>query len=263
ALADRPHAAAQWRRAHRLLSRWLAVAPTLPVHDLLDHIVYTGELKRRYAERVPEANREQALANLDAFLKLALDLDGGRYPSLPKFMAELRAIRQGDEEESPDEGVQGDAAEAPDAIDAELASEGLDAVQILTVHASKGLEAPFVVLLDSHHSDTRADTAGILIDWPPGAEAPAHFSAFGKAAERGRARDPLFAQEATLAERENWNLLYVAMTRARQALIVSGVANKRDGAAAQAVDEGDVPDVDGSASWYTLLATAGAATPAP
>lgn len=53
------------------------------------------------------------------------------------------------------------------------------------------------------------------------------------------------------------------MTRARQALIVSGVANKRDGAAAQAVDEGDVPDVDGSASWYTLLATAGAATPAP
>ncbi len=263
ALAGQPHAAARLRHAHRLLSRWLAVAPTLPVHDLLDHIVYTGELKRRYAERVPDASREQALANLDAFLKLALDLDGGRYPSLPKFMTELRAIRQGDEEESPDEGVQGDAAEAPDAIDAELASEGLDAVQILTVHASKGLEAPFVVLLDSHHSDTRADTAGILIDWLPGAEAPAHFSAFGKTAERGRARDPLFTQEAALAERENWNLLYVAMTRARQALIVSGVANKRDGAAAQAVDEGDVPEVDGSASWYTLLATAGVATPAP
>ncbi|NMG73068.1 hypothetical protein, partial [Parazoarcus communis] len=137
--------------------------------------VYTGELKRRYAERAPAANRDQVLANLDAFLKLALDLDGGRYPSLPKFMAELRAIRQGDEDESPDEGMQGDT-EAPDAIDAEVANEGLDAVQILTVHASKGLEAPFVVLLDSHHSDARVDTAGILIDWPPGAQAPAHFS---------------------------------------------------------------------------------------
>jgi ATP-dependent helicase/nuclease subunit A len=263
ALAGQADAAPTLRHAHRMLARWLAVAPTLPVHDLLDHIVYTGELKRRYAERAPAANRDQALANLDAFLKLALDLDGGRYPSLPKFMAELRAIRQGDEDESPDEGMQGDAAEAPDAIDTELASEGLDAVQILTVHASKGLEAPFVVLLDSHHSDTRADSAGILIDWPPGAEAPTHFSAFGKTAERGRARDPLFAQETNLAERENWNLLYVAMTRARQALIVSGVANKRDSAAAQSVDEGDAPEVDGTASWYTLLATAGVAVPAP
>lgn len=263
ALAARPETAPALLHAHRMLARWLAVAPTLPVHDLLDHIVYTGELKRRYAERAPAANRDQVLANLDAFLKLALDLDGGRYPSLPKFMAELRAIRQGDDEESPDEGVQGDAAEAPDAIDAEVASEGLDAVQILTVHASKGLEAPFVVLLDSHHSDTRPDTAGILIDWPPGADAPTHFSAFGKTAERGRARDPLFEQENALAQRENWNLLYVAMTRARQGLIVSGVANKRDATAAQSVDEGDVPDVDGTASWYTLLATAGVASPAP
>jgi len=262
-VAGQADAAAALHHAHRMLSRWLAVAPTLPVHDLLDHVVYTGELKRRYAERAPAANREQVLANLDAFLKLALDLDGGRYPSLPKFMAELRAIRQGDEDESPDEGVQGDAGEAPDAIDAEVASEGLDAVQILTVHASKGLEAPFVVLLDSHHSDTRADSAGILIDWPPGAEAPAHFSAFGKTSERGRARDPLFQQENALAERENWNLLYVAMTRARQALIVSGVANKRDATAAQSVDEGDAPEVDGTASWYTLLATAGVASPAP
>ena len=262
-LAQQAETAPALRHAHRMLSRWLAVAPTLPVHDLLDHIVYTGELKRSYAECAPAANREQVLANLDAFLKLALDLDGGRYPSLPKFMAELRAIRQGDEDESPDEGMQSDAAEAPDAIDAELAGEGLDAAQILTVHASKGLEAPFVVLLDTHHSDTRADSAGILIDWPPGAEAPTHFSAFGKTAERGRARDPLFKQEESLAERENWNLLYVAMTRARQALIVSGVANKRDASAAQATDEGDVPDVDGTASWYTLLATAGVASPAP
>jgi len=262
ALSNQADAAPVLRHAHRMLARWLAVAPTLPVHDLLDHIVYTGELKRRYAERAPAANRDQVLANLDAFLKLALDLDGGRYPSLPKFMAELRAIRQGDEDESPDEGTQADA-EAPDAIDAEVASEGLDTVQILTVHASKGLEAPFVVLLDTHHSDTRADSAGILIDWPPGADAPTHFSAFGKTSERGRARDPLFAQENALAERENWNLLYVAMTRARQALIVSGVANKRDATAAQSVDEGDVPDVDGAASWYTLLATAGVASPAP
>ncbi|WP_199027039.1 exodeoxyribonuclease V subunit beta [Ralstonia sp. ASV6] len=262
-LAQQAETVPALRHAHRMLSRWLAVAPTLPVHDLLDHIVYTGELKRRYAECAPAANCEQVLANLDAFLKLALDLDGGRYPSLPKFMAELRAIRQGDEDESPDEGMQSDAAETPDAIDAELASEGLDVAQILTVHASKGLEAPFVVLLDTHHSDTRADSAGILIDWPPGAEAPAHFSAFGKTAERGRARDPLFKQEDDLAARENWNLLYVAMTRARQALIVSGVANKRDASAAQATDEGDVPEVDGDASWYTLLATAGVASPAP
>lgn len=233
------------------LRGWLAIAPQRPVHDLIDHIYHSGEVRRRYAEAAPASIREQVLANLDAFLKLSLDLDGGRYPSLPKFIDELHEIRRGDETESPDEGGMSDDPEqdAADAAD----GQGLDAVHILTVHAAKGLEAPFVVLLDANHSEPAADRSGILVDWPPQAQVPRHFSAYGKRSERGRARAPLFETEAALAERENWNLLYVAMTRAQQGLLVSGVK----GRAARAAEEGNDAEIAGS--WYVRLQAAGVA----
>ncbi len=60
------------------LRHWLRLAPHQPVHDLIDQIFHGGEVRRRYAEAAPPDIREQVLANLDAFLKLSLDLDGGR-----------------------------------------------------------------------------------------------------------------------------------------------------------------------------------------
>jgi ATP-dependent helicase/nuclease subunit A len=232
------------------LRHWLRLAPHQPVHDLIDQIFHGGEVRRRYAEAAPPDIREQVLANLDAFLKLSLDLDGGRYPSLPKFIDELQEIRRGDEQESPDEGGMADDAEPADEDSTEA---GLDAVHILTVHAAKGLEAPFVVLLDANHSDPAPDRGGILIDWSPESRVPRHFSAYGKRSERGLARAPLFEAEAALGERENWNLLYVAMTRAQQGLLVSGVRGRASrNAEAEAGSE-----IAGS--WYVRLQAAGVA----
>lgn len=233
------------------LRAWLALAPHKPVHDLIDRIYHEGEIRRRYAESAPTAIREQVLANLDAFLKLSLDLDGGRYPSLPKFIDELQEIRRGDEDESPDEGGMGESVEEGEAEPETDGDSQLDAVHILTVHAAKGLEAPFVVLLDANHSDPAPDRGGILVDWPPSSRVPAHFSAYGKRAERGLARQPMFDAETALAERENWNLLYVAMTRARQGLLVSGVK----GRASKESKEGANTEIAGS--WYVRLAAAG------
>ncbi|UZN48722.1 UvrD-helicase domain-containing protein [Cupriavidus cauae] len=253
------HASAALREGLARLRGWLEIAPHRPVHDLIDHIYHTGEVRRRYAQAAPAEIREQVLANLDAFLKLSLDLDGGRYPSLPKFIDELQAIRRGDEDESPDEGGMGDAAEA-EADEPEGADDSngtLDAVRILTVHAAKGLEAPFVVLLDTNHSEPAADRAGILIDWPPSAAAPVHFSAYGKRSERGLARAARFDEQAALAERENWNLLYVAMTRARQGLIVSGIQRNGKGAG-----DGE-PGSEIAGSWYVRLQVADVGEPVP
>lgn len=245
-----PHTSDALQGGIARLKAWLALAPHKPVHDLIDHIYHQGEVRRRYAESAPSAIREQVLANLDAFLKLSLDLDGGRYPSLPKFIDELQEIRRGDEDESPDEGGMGEGAEDAEAEPDDAGDSQLDAVHILTVHAAKGLEAPFVVLLDANHSDPAADRGGILVDWPPASPEPRHFSAYGKRSERGLARAPMFEAEVALADRENWNLLYVAMTRAQQGLLVSGVKGR-----ASRKEESNGAEIAGS--WYVRLAAAG------
>lgn len=106
-------------------------------------------------------------------------------------MTELHVIRQGDEDGSPDEGMQGDT-ETPDVTNIGAVNEDLDAVQILTVHAFRELEASFVVLLDNYRNDAYVDTAEILVDRLSGAQVPTHFSAFGKTSRYGLVREPLF-----------------------------------------------------------------------
>ena len=215
-------------RAVQLLSQWLEAAPHYPVHDLLDLILHQGQLVARYAQSVAPAMRTQALGNIEAFVELALNLDAGRYPSLPKFIDALRVLQRHAESDAPDEA----------SIDA-----AADAVRILTVHSAKGLEAPVVVMLDTNHSDPANDNVGILCDWPQDEDAPTHFSAFGRKSERGLARDRWFDAEEGFKQQEDWNLLYVAITRAKQLLIVSGVASTR-GALEGGVQEG---------SWYHRL----------
>ncbi len=196
-------------RAMRLLTHWRARIGTLPVHDLLDHIYFEGDLEARYAAAAPVAMRPQIAANLRAFMQLALTQDGGRYPTLAGFIRELASLVD-DADAAPGEG---------------LAADGENAVRLLTIHGAKGLEAPIVWLLGgSDH--VRGDSYGVLAPWPPQAPRPAHFSLFGKQDEHGAWREPWFTEETELTQRESDNLLYVALTRAEQALIVSGAADK-------------------------------------
>jgi ATP-dependent helicase/nuclease subunit A len=196
-------------RAARLLDSWRARIGTLPVHDLLDHLYFESDLEARYAAAAPAAMRPQIAANLRAFMQLALTQDGGRYPTLAGFIRELASLTD-DADAAPGEG---------------LAADGENAVRLLTIHGAKGLESPVVWLLGgSDHA--RGDSYGVLAPWPPTAPRPDHFSLFGKQDERGGWREPWFSEEATLSQRESDNLLYVALTRAEQGLIVSGAADK-------------------------------------
>ncbi|MBI3283845.1 MAG: UvrD-helicase domain-containing protein [Burkholderiales bacterium] len=200
------------QRAAQLLQRWMQAAHDLPVHDLLDQILHQGEVLQRYAQCASSAQRAQAIGNIHAFTELALNMDAGRYPSLPKFIAALSALQRAGDSDAPDES----------AVDS-----GADALRILTIHSAKGLEARIVVMLDANHSEAMKDRVGILCQWPLQAGEQRHFSVFGKKDQRGAARDALFAQEEQQAAQENWNLLYVAVTRAKQLLMVSGVAGGR------------------------------------
>lgn len=226
------------QRAQELLTQWLQLAPQLPVHDLLDHILHQGQVPARYAQSVPSMVRGQVLANIAAFTELSLNMDAGRYPSLPKFIAALQRLQEVAGHDAPDEAD----------IDATL-----DAVRIMTIHGAKGLEASVVVMLDTNHSEAASENLGILCEWPQDAQAPRHFSAFGKKDERGVARDALFSAEEILKQQEDWNLLYVAATRTRHLLLISGVAAKKN------------CDVEGVANgcWYQKFITLEATQPAP
>ncbi|MGE5321050.1 MAG: UvrD-helicase domain-containing protein, partial [Hyphomicrobiaceae bacterium] len=208
-LAGQPDCPPPLARAAQLLTRWRSHCGTLPVHDLLDRVYFEGNLEARYAAAVPEAMRPQVAANLRAFMQLALTQDAGRYPTLAGFIRELASLID-DADAAPGEG---------------LAADGEDAVRLLTIHGAKGLEAPIVWLLGGSDHQKGA-SYGVLAPWPPEAARPVHFSLFGRHDAHGAGRQPWFEEETALAQRESDNLLYVALTRAEQALIVSGDAAK-------------------------------------
>ena len=196
-------------RAHVWWSRWRELSAHLPVHDVLAAIFDEADVLARYRANVPELMWPAVRANLEAFIRLSLESDGGRYPSLTRFNDELKRLRTASEE-SPDEGMI-------------AAAEAGGRVRILTIHAAKGLEAPLVWLIDANAGSSGKDGFDVLLDWPPEAHAPRHFSVFGNKASRGHRREHLFEQEQRAAEREELNLLYVAITRARQYFFVSGI----------------------------------------
>ena len=208
--ADAP---AHVARAAALLANWRAQAGSLPVHDLLDRIFHQGDIPARYGQAVAERLKTTVLANLDGFLNLSLALSGGRYPSLPRFLDELRQLRDKAGQDGPDEPPSADG----------------DAVRMSTIHGAKGLEAPVVFLIKADQASGSDAHSGVAMDWPPEADQPTHFSLYGSSDWRGPGRDGLFEREKAQAERERLNLLYVAMTRARQALFISGVDDGKAG----------------------------------
>ena len=174
------------------------------MHDLLDRIYFEGEIVARTRAVVPPAAWPSVVANLDAFIAASLQLDAARYPSLPRFIDELARLADADDE-APDEGV----------IEADVGEVALGRVRIMTIHGAKGLEAPAVWLIDAHSTQTPADTYRVLLDWPPQDDRPTHLSFAGRKDALGVSRMEMLAAEAEAAEREDLNLLYVALTTGR------------------------------------------------
>lgn len=198
-------------RAARQLAHWQEFAGKLPIHDLLDRIFSEANVIARYHAAFPAHLRSRAEANLVRFLELALEIDSGRYPSLSNFLARLSELRN-DSNEAPDE--------AP-------VSGGAERVRILTIHAAKGLEAPVVFLADSAAATAADKPFRALVDWPAGETRPHGFLLVGKQGQQPPLVRESLEREKREELRESANLLYVALTRARQLLYVSGVTPRR------------------------------------
>ncbi len=219
-LQDAPSKCLQ--NAAKLLQDWLALAGRLPVHDLLDRIYAQGRVMEVYAATAPPLMRAKVLANLEAFLHLALDIHGGRYPSLSRMIDELARLNQGDDEESPDEG-ESNALELEGVEDEIFDEQDQGVIRIMSIHAAKGLEAPFVFLMHANSVNRKQDPIGVMVDWPPASPAPNLVCAYDQSIAQGSIASAL-EEEKKIAELEKWNVLYVAMTRAKQYFVASGSA---------------------------------------
>ncbi|MBQ0932908.1 UvrD-helicase domain-containing protein [Ideonella alba] len=207
-LAARGEAPPSLARAAPLLARWADLARQLPPHDLLDRIVDEGELMGRMLRAVPPERRGPARAVIEGLVAAALSLDGGRYATPYGF---VRALRR----QSPTVPALAQA----------------DAVQLLTVHGAKGLEAEVVFLLDTDPQARRPDPGALLVDWPVDQDHPARVAFVASAARRAPSLDALQADEDTQQAREELNSLYVALTRARTRLVLSAVVPHHAGPA--------------------------------
>jgi len=119
-------------------------------------------------------------------------------------------------------------------IKRELEGAG-EALRIMTVHGSKGLEAPVVFLPDTTDGPELSPTAGLFLDGSSVALATTG------AGEDDPFTKALRARHEERARAEHWRLLYVAMTRARDRVIVCGHGRGRGAGIAEAD------------SWHSLV----------
>ena len=200
------HWSSALQHAAKCLKQWHQNIGILPIHDLLDSIYHQADIFSQYHTSVPSHFRNRVKSNLTQFLSLALDIDSGRYPSLGRFIAKLHSLMQNDA--SPDEVAEGN-------------DDG--AVKILTIHASKGLEAPVVFLADAADKNReKSKSYSTLVDWPEEERKPTHFLLCPRKDKQVNLVSQLLQEQARKELVENANLLYVALTRARQFLFISG-----------------------------------------
>jgi ATP-dependent helicase/nuclease subunit A len=191
----------QWGEAARFFHWAIGLADARAPFDfyarVLSRLDDAGRsIKRRFLGRL---GREAEDA-IDAFLAEALAAEQRGVIELERFIHEMAAseIEVKREQEDPERQGEGE-------------------VRVMTVHGAKGLEAPVVILPDTTTRATAlggpllsADGGGFL--WAPRKAEDCPASAAARAARE------------LAAEHESLRLLYVALTRARDRLIVCGVS---------------------------------------
>jgi ATP-dependent helicase/nuclease subunit A len=188
------------------LQKYQALFATLPPHDALAAVYHHADVLARFMAAAPAPQRESVAANLLALLAAALDVDGGRF--LTPY-AWVRALKAG-------------SVRAPSAT---ALAPGKDskssAVQLLTVHGAKGLEAHTVLLLDANAQAEKSRSMDVLIDWPASQAAPTTFAFLASESTPPVCVKVALEHEQTARAREETNALYVAMTRAQHTLALS------------------------------------------
>lgn len=202
---------AAYDEAVRILTDLLARADTIPPYEFFARLLGPLGGRRKLLERLgADANDP-----IDEFLSLAQLYERTHPPGLQGFLHWL--------------------ASAQTQIKRDL-EQGAGVVRVMTVHGAKGLEAPIVYMPDT-------------CSMPDGKQAPKFIPVAGEnlfvwpvRKDRDDQKTAAMREQAALAQaREYRRLLYVAMTRAKDWLFISGYKGARN-----------LPD----GCWYNLIETA-------
>ena len=191
------------RAAAARLAQWRVEGRALRPFDFFSRVLGRDGGRRAMLGRLgPEAADP-----LDEFLALALADEGSGLPALTGFLHRVRA------------------AGAEIKRDMEVAAR---AVRVMTVHGAKGLEAPVVILADTVARPEGSKDPRLLPLPRPGAPhgAPQPLiwmpSRAGEPAAAAAAREKVRDEAAA----EYRRLLYVALTRAADVLVIAGARGK-------------------------------------
>lgn len=162
---------------------------------------------------------------LDELINAAFAYEAEHWPSLSGFIAWF------------DAGT-GDLKRDSDAASGQ--------VRVMTVHGSKGLQAPIVILADATGAPGKAGDLALEDDplgHKPDRRREVPLPPLGKDEKRGPIAEAEEVQQRAILQ-EHWRLLYVASTRAEEALFIGGSLGKNEA-------KKGVPHED---SWYARLA---------
>ena len=188
-------------------------APDLNAAGLVDRVIEELDL---YALAAAMPDGEQRLQRLLDITAMAETFARSGEYGLHRFVIWLRGMEK-------------------KSLDPESCSDGSDAVQILSIHRSKGLEFPVVFVCGLGRSFNRQDTREAVLIHPELGLGPKRTDPARKV-EYPTARRRAIARRLTRDMlSEEMRLLYVAMTRARDRLYMTACVRKIDDLLAQAV----------------------------
>jgi len=191
----------EYPKAHEVLSELLRIADFTPPSRFLETIL-SGPVqgRRKLYSRLGLAARDA----IDELMNSALEFERNETASLDRF---LSWFSRGTVDVQRDPG-------AP-------ANE----VRVMTVHGAKGLEAPVVILADATADPARLGRAPLTVDIEVENVGMAPLLRPRKEERRPPFEEVILAEEKRALE-EHMRLLYVALTRAADRLIVSGIRPK-------------------------------------
>ncbi len=182
-------------RASRLIPSFLPLVDRIPAFELLERILRESDYARWFV------HDRQAWENLKKVMEMVRRAENRGYLTMSRLADFLEAAATDDESRA--------------------VLEAVDAVNLMTIHAAKGLEFDSVFLVNMHQR-RREDTS--LPRIRELADGGIEVTALGAFDSGPDSSDPNALDAPNRVEEEEKRLLYVALTRARRRLALSAVA---------------------------------------